>query len=153
MEEFALQKETDDASKERLEALRQDLADQEETLRGLEARWERRGTLRARASCAAARRAAERGREAAARGQPGGERDPVRPDPSWSGRCRGREGRGGRPRPAGRRGGRRRADRRRRRGVDGIPTGRLLQGETAELLEMEAVIGERLIGQRAAVPP
>ena len=33
----------------------------------------------------------------------------------------------------------------------GIPTGRLLQGETAKLLEMEAVIGERLIGQRAAV--
>ena len=33
----------------------------------------------------------------------------------------------------------------------GIPTGRLLQGETAKLLEMEEVIGERLIGQRAAV--
>ena len=33
----------------------------------------------------------------------------------------------------------------------GIPTGRLLQGETAKLLEMESVIGERLIGQRAAV--
>ncbi len=33
----------------------------------------------------------------------------------------------------------------------GIPTGRMLQGETAKLLEMEAVIGERLIGQRDAV--
>ena len=33
----------------------------------------------------------------------------------------------------------------------GIPTGRMLQGETAKLLEMEAVIGGRLIGQRAAV--
>ena len=33
----------------------------------------------------------------------------------------------------------------------GIPTGKMLQGETAKLLEMEAVIGERLIGQRAAV--
>src|SRR4029453_9680264 len=33
----------------------------------------------------------------------------------------------------------------------GIPTGRLLQGETAKLLEMESVIGERLIGQRDAV--
>ena len=33
----------------------------------------------------------------------------------------------------------------------GIPTGRMLQGETAKLLEMEAVIGERLIGQREAV--
>ena len=33
----------------------------------------------------------------------------------------------------------------------GIPTGRMLQGETAKLLEMESVIGERLIGQREAV--
>src|SRR4029453_15683463 len=33
----------------------------------------------------------------------------------------------------------------------GIPTGRMLQGETAKLLQMEEVIGERLIGQRAAV--
>ena len=33
----------------------------------------------------------------------------------------------------------------------GIPTGKLLQGETAKLLEMESVIGARLIGQREAV--
>jgi ATP-dependent Clp protease ATP-binding subunit ClpB len=33
----------------------------------------------------------------------------------------------------------------------GIPTGRLLEGETAKLLRMEDVIGQRLIGQRAAV--
>ncbi len=33
----------------------------------------------------------------------------------------------------------------------GIPTGRLLQGETEKLLSMEARIGERLIGQKAAV--
>ena len=33
----------------------------------------------------------------------------------------------------------------------GIPTGKMLQGETAKLLEMESVIGERLIGQREAV--
>uniref|UniRef100_UPI00356701D9 ATPase, T2SS/T4P/T4SS family n=1 Tax=Nocardioides sp. TaxID=35761 RepID=UPI00356701D9 len=33
----------------------------------------------------------------------------------------------------------------------GIPTGRLLEGETAKLLRMEEVIGERLIGQREAV--
>ena len=33
----------------------------------------------------------------------------------------------------------------------GIPTGRLLEGETAKLLRMEEVIGERLIGQRSAV--
>ena len=33
----------------------------------------------------------------------------------------------------------------------GIPTGRLLEGETAKLLRMEDVLGERLIGQRRAV--
>ncbi|WP_454932460.1 ATP-dependent Clp protease ATP-binding subunit [Actinomyces oricola] len=33
----------------------------------------------------------------------------------------------------------------------GIPVGRLLQGETAKLLEMESVIGRRLIGQKTAV--
>lgn len=33
----------------------------------------------------------------------------------------------------------------------GIPTGRLLQGETEKLLEMETWIGKRLIGQREAV--
>ncbi|SPT53661.1 Chaperone protein ClpB [Actinomyces bovis] len=33
----------------------------------------------------------------------------------------------------------------------GIPVGRLLQGETEKLLHMEEVIGQRLIGQRAAV--
>ena len=33
----------------------------------------------------------------------------------------------------------------------GIPVGRLLEGETAKLLRMEEVIGERLIGQRRAV--
>jgi ATP-dependent Clp protease ATP-binding subunit ClpB len=41
MEEFALAKESDDASIERLATLRADLADAEEELRGLEARWER----------------------------------------------------------------------------------------------------------------
>ena len=33
----------------------------------------------------------------------------------------------------------------------GIPVGRMLEGETAKLLRMEDVIGERLIGQRGAV--
>ena len=33
----------------------------------------------------------------------------------------------------------------------GIPAGRLLEGETAKLLRMEEVLGERLIGQRPAV--
>ncbi|GHE46041.1 ATP-dependent chaperone ClpB [Streptomyces capitiformicae] len=41
MEELALSKETDAASRERLEKLRRDLADKEEELRGLTARWEK----------------------------------------------------------------------------------------------------------------
>ncbi|MFD7462645.1 MULTISPECIES: ATP-dependent chaperone ClpB [unclassified Streptomyces] len=41
MEELALSRETDDASRERLEKLRRDLADKEEELRGLTARWEK----------------------------------------------------------------------------------------------------------------
>ena len=41
MERFALEKERDDASVERLAALGQDLADKEEELRGLETRWQR----------------------------------------------------------------------------------------------------------------
>src|SRR6187431_3180665 len=41
MEQLALERETDDASRDRLERLRADLADREEQLRELEARWER----------------------------------------------------------------------------------------------------------------
>src|SRR5512141_2677231 len=44
MEEFALEQESDEASVERLDRLRADLADREEELRGLEARWEREKT-------------------------------------------------------------------------------------------------------------
>src|SRR5690606_5030945 len=33
----------------------------------------------------------------------------------------------------------------------GIPTGRLLEGESGKLLRMEEVIGARLIGQKSAV--
>ncbi|MFI8517655.1 ATP-dependent chaperone ClpB [Streptomyces sp. NPDC085481] len=41
MEELALSKETDEPSRQRLEKLRRDLADREEELRGLTARWEK----------------------------------------------------------------------------------------------------------------
>ena len=114
-----------------------------------------RRSARGRGRAAApARRRSRRGREAAARGQPrAGQRDPVRPDPgSWS---------------AARRAGQaaERADLEPLVGEEvgaeqiadvveawtGIPTGKMLQGETAKLLEMEQVLGERLIGQRTAV--
>ncbi|WP_207781867.1 ATP-dependent chaperone ClpB [Phytoactinopolyspora limicola] len=44
MEELALEKEQDEASRERLAVLRAELADREEELRGLEARWEQEKT-------------------------------------------------------------------------------------------------------------
>ena len=125
MEEFALAKETDDASVERLEVLRKDLADREEELRGLETPLgAREGPAPGRGRAAPpARPAQDRGRQAAARGRPRRcERDPVRQDPrAREADRRGRAGRAGRPRAARRRGGRCRADRRRRRGVDRHP--------------------------------
>ena len=154
MEELALERETDDASRDRLERLRADLADREEELRALEARWEREkaglegaGELRkqleqlrveadkhqregdlARASELLYGRipSLERQIEAAQAAEPVEEpmvREEVGPEEI--------------------------AD-----VVEawtGIPTGRLLEGETAKLLRMEDVIGQRLIGQRAAV--
>ena len=99
MEEFALEKETDDASIERLAALRADLADK----RGGAARPRRplgagEDLARGRGRAAPpARPAADRGRQADPRGQPrGGQRDPLRPDPGARGADRARRGdRGG----------------------------------------------------------
>ena len=102
-----------------------------------------------------ARPAPRRGRPAAARGQPGGrEQDPLRVDPRP--RAQDRRGRGGRE---GRRGseplvGEEVGAQQIADVVEawtGIPTGKMLQGETAKLLEMEQVIGRRLIGQADAV--
>ncbi|WP_110239864.1 ATP-dependent chaperone ClpB [Nocardioides gilvus] len=156
MEEFALEKESDDASIERLAHLKGELADQEEELRALEARWEREkasleGEGELRKQLDQLRIEAERlvregdlakaseiqyGRipelekqiEAAAAAEP------AEPVEKLVGEEVGAE---------------QIAD-----VVEawtGIPTGRMLQGETAKLLEMEQVIGERLIGQREAV--
>ena len=157
MEEFALEKEHDDASVERLAHLREDLANKQEELRSLEARWEREkaslegeGELRRQldqlrveadrltreGNLAAASEilygripALEAQIEAAAKAEAGD---------SDSDKLVGEEV-----------------------GAEqvaevveawtGIPTGRMLEGETAKLLRMEEVIGERLIGQRTAV--
>ncbi len=158
MEELALAGETDPASVERLAALRADMADKKEELAGLNARWEtekaqlnRSGDLRAkldelRSKEEKAERegdfetasrilygeipALERELNAAA------EAEAAVPDKS------------------------------RQMVADevtaddiaevisawtGIPAGRMLQGESQKLLNMEHVLGERLIGQRKAV--
>ncbi len=157
MEEFALAKESDDASRERLEALRADLADKEEELRGLEVRWEREkselegeGALRRQLDQLRieADKLTREGNLAGASeilyGQiPVLERqikaveaveDAETPDEKLVGEEVGAT--------------------QIAEVVEawtGIPTGRLLQGETAKLLEMEQVIGARLIGQQEAV--
>ena len=155
MEEFALAKEADDASKERLEVLRRELADQEEELRGLELRWEREkdqlqgeGELRRaldQLRVEADRHLREGNLEAASKinyeSIPRLEQqindiekaEAVELEPLVGEEV----------------GAEQIAD-----VVEawtGIPTGKMLQGETAKLLEMEQVIGQRLIGQREAV--
>ncbi|GAB47691.1 ATP-dependent chaperone ClpB [Mobilicoccus pelagius] len=156
MEELHLSRETDEASAERLERLRADLADKQEELAGLTARWEaekaglnRVGDLKARldelrstserlqreGDFAEASKilygeipALEKEIAAASAAEAAVPVDPMVKDEV---------------------------------GADdiaevisswtGIPAGRLLEGETEKLLHMESYLGERLIGQTDAV--
>ncbi|MDI6908780.1 ATP-dependent chaperone ClpB [Nocardioides sp.] len=155
MEEFALAKESDDASKERLANLRKDLADHEEGLRSLEARWEReKSTLEGEGEL---RRQLDQLRMEADRLQREG--DLGKASELLYGRIPALE------RQIEAAGAAERSDIEPLVGEEvgaeqiaevveawtGIPTGRMLEGETAKLLRMEEVIGRRLIGQRAAV--
>ncbi len=164
MEEFALAKETDDASKDRIEKVRADLADREEELRGLEIRWEREkaslegeGELRRQLDqlrMEADKLLREGNLEKASEIQygriPALEEQIKRVEASEAaGSRRGSTTGDDAPLVGEEVGSEQIAE-----VVEawtGIPTGRMLQGETAKLLEMEQVIGERLIGQEAAV--
>jgi ATP-dependent Clp protease ATP-binding subunit ClpB len=161
MEELALAKESDEASRERLEKLRGDLADRTEQLDALTARWEsekaglnRVGDLKAQIDDL--RGQAERlqregdlaGASALLYGRipllekelasaQAAEEESSRPDNGNAPMVKEEVG----------------AD-------DiadvisawtGIPSGRLLEGETEKLLHMEDYLGKRLIGQREAV--
>jgi len=158
MEEFALANETDDASRERLEKLRKDLADQEEELRALEARWEKE-----RASFAdegELRRELDHLRTEADRLER--EHDLAGAGAIVHGKIPELEKKlaalvdaekselsGSEPLVGEEVGPEQIAE-----VVEawtGIPTGKMLQGETAKLLEMESVIGQRLIGQKSAI--
>ncbi len=158
MEEFALAKETDAASVDRLATLRKDLADREEELRGLEARWEREkdqlqgeGELRRQLDqlkIEAEKRLREGDLAGASEIQYGKipelEKQIAEVEKAEADSLDDLE-----PLVGEEVGAEQIAD-----VVEawtGIPTGKMLQGETAKLLEMESVIGERLIGQRAAV--
>ena len=158
MEEFALAKESDPASVDRLGKLRADLADHEEELRALEARWEReKATLEGEGEL---RRALDQLRMEADKllregNLEGASKIRYESIPELEKRIAEVEesekadGEGVEPLVGEEVGAQQIAD-----VVEawtGIPTGKMLQGETAKLLEMEQVIGRRLIGQAAAV--
>jgi ATP-dependent Clp protease ATP-binding subunit ClpB len=157
MEEFALGRESDPASQQRLADLRADLADKEEELRGLEARWEReKSSLEGEGEL---RRQLDQLRIEAERLQREG--DFEKASELLYGRIPELEGRIKRAAEAEKV----ETDSAPLVGDEvgaeqvaevveawtGIPTGRMLEGETAKLLKMEDVLGERLIGQRTAV--
>ncbi len=169
MEEMALAKEADPASKERLERLRADLADKQEQLTALVARWNREksslnkvGELKKqlddrRGQAERAQRDADF--ETASRlmyGEiPALERQLAEASAAAS-----EESEGAAPGAAGL--GRAGAPMVKEEvGPDdvadvvsawtGIPAGRLMEGETGKLLRMESELGHRLIGQQAAV--
>src|ERR1022692_3017254 len=180
MEELALAREADPASKERLERLRADLADRQEQLTALVARWDREksslnkvGELKKeldglRGQTERAQRDADF--ETASRllyGEiPALERELAEASAAAGddvadarsagiaapdGAADGVSKAGAARRPMGKEGG----------GPDdvadvvsawtGIPAGRLLEGETGKLLRMEAELGQRIVGQARAV--
>lgn len=156
MEELALKNETDPGSRQRLEKLRRDLADKEEELRGLNARWEKEkqglnrvGELKERLDelHGQAERAQRDGDfDTASKllyGEiPGLERELAEASEAEQEAAK---------------------DTMVKEGVGpddiadvvgswtGIPAGRLLEGETQKLLRMEDELGRRLIGQGEAV--
>jgi ATP-dependent Clp protease ATP-binding subunit ClpB len=154
MEELALERETDDASKDRLERLKVDLADKQEGLRELQSRWEKEkaalegaGELRKQldhlqveAERLQREGNLERASEILYAQIPDLKRQIASVDdaePVENPMVNEKVGPGEIAEVV--------------EAWTGIPTGRLLEGETAKLLRMEEIIGQRLIGQRAAV--
>jgi ATP-dependent Clp protease ATP-binding subunit ClpB len=156
MEELALKNESDAASRQRLDKLRRDLADREEELRGLTARWEKEkqglnrvGELKERLD--GLRGQAERAQrdgdfDTASKllyGEiPGLEREleeatEAEQEAAKSTMVKEEVGSDDIADVVG--------------SWTGIPAGRLLEGETQKLLRMEQEIGKRLIGQSEAV--
>ncbi|WP_353080945.1 ATP-dependent chaperone ClpB [Tessaracoccus lapidicaptus] len=154
MQAFHLEKEDDEASRERLAALRAELADAQEKLRGLEARWEseksglnrvgdlkeRIDQLRVEADRAQREGDLTRASQILYGDIPAAERELAEAEASEDTTTQMVSEEVGAPDIAEVVG-----------AWTGIPVGRLLQGESEKLLHMEERIGERLIGQRAAV--
>ena len=167
MEELALANQEDAASKDRLERLRANMADRQEQLNALVARWEQEksglnkvGELKKRLDELEGQlERAERDTIYESRGPAAARRDPRGQGAAGRGKHRSSFGRIGRNRR-----GRIPATApmvKEEVGPDdvadvvsswtGIPAGRLLEGETAKLLRMEAELGRRVIGQTRAV--
>ncbi|MEI5098718.1 ATP-dependent chaperone ClpB [Streptomyces sp. PmtG] len=161
MEELALSKETDPASRQRLEKLRRDLADKEEELRGLTARWEKEKQSLNRVGELKEKLDELRGQ--AERAQRDGDFDTASkllygeiPDLE-----RDLEAASEAEEEAAKAGTKADTMVKEEVGPDdiadvvaawtGIPAGRLLEGETQKLLRMEDELGRRLIGQGEAV--
>ncbi|MFG3152321.1 ATP-dependent chaperone ClpB [Streptomyces sp. NPDC048219] len=164
MEELAIGKETDAASLERLERLRRDLADKEEELRGLTARWEKEKQSLNRVGELKEKLDELRGQ--AERAQRDGdfdtaskllygeiptlERDLEAASEAEEALTSSASGGSAKDTMV-----------KEEVGADdiadvvaswtGIPAGRLLEGETQKLLRMEDELGKRLIGQTEAV--
>ncbi|HEX6857636.1 MAG TPA: ATP-dependent chaperone ClpB [Streptosporangiaceae bacterium] len=171
MEELALQREDDPASRERLERLRAELADRQEQLTALTARWEREkaglnkvGELKKRLDDLkgqADRAQRDADFEAASRlmyGEIPALEAEIAAAAAATEAAASAAGQSGPDTPGGA------ADApmvKEEVGPDdvadvvsawtGIPAGRLLEGETGKLLRMEAELGKRLVGQSAAV--
>jgi ATP-dependent Clp protease ATP-binding subunit ClpB len=171
MEELALQREDDPASRERLERLRAELADRQEQLTALVARWEREkaglnkvGELKKRLDDLkgqADRAQRDADFEAASRlmyGEIPALEAEIAAAAAATDAAASVTAESGTDAPGGA------ADTpmvKEEVGPDdvadvvsawtGIPAGRLLEGETGKLLRMEAELGKRLVGQSAAV--
>ncbi|HET6754549.1 MAG TPA: ATP-dependent chaperone ClpB [Jiangellaceae bacterium] len=155
MEELALEKESDEASMERLTKLRAELADAEEELRGLEARWEQEKSSLNRVG--ALKEQLDELRGQAERAQRDG--DLAGASEILYGRIPELE----KELAAAAEAETPVADPMVKEEVGpddiadvvsawtGIPAGRLLEGETGKLLRMEDELGRRVVGQRAAV--
>ncbi len=154
MEELALERETDVASKDRLEKLRAEMADREEELRGLEARWEREKT--ALEGSGELRKQIDALRSEADRFQREGDLAKASEIlygqiPALEKQIEAAEDAEVIENPMVREAVGPEEIAEVVEAWTGIPTGRLLEGETAKLLHMEEVLGKRLIGQTSAV--
>ena len=156
MEELHLDKEQDDASRDRLDKLRVELADKQEALRALETRWERE--KQALNAVGEIKERIDEVRSQAERAQREGDMDTASRLIYSEIPAMERQLEDAQAAEAAQEGDSMVHE---EVGADdvaevvaswtGIPTGRLLEGETGKLLRMEEELGKRLVGQQTAV--